>query len=74
MRKVDNSFIAKVTIKVRESKTFRLEVTVLIRLDYMEHKAPMQDSNYTPFPVIYHDTLYWSKVVEASRLDAYKGD
>jgi hypothetical protein len=74
MRKVDDFFIAKVTIAVQESENLRLEVTVLIRSDYMEHSAPMQDSNQRPFPVIYHDTLYWSKIVEASRLDSYKGD
>jgi hypothetical protein len=45
----------------------------MLKKNYDPFRPPMLFINFEPFPVIYNGEIYWAKVIEAKRLDAYRG-
>jgi hypothetical protein len=66
--------LVKLTLRIKESYEFNLDAWVMLTSNYEPRHPPMLFVNYAPFPVIYNNRAYFAKIIEAKRLDSYRGD
>ena len=75
-----NGRLLKITLMIQQHSLFKLDVWVNLSQIYRYYSFTVIQSstdvenNYTPFPIIIDNKLWWAKIVMADRLDVYAGE